>query len=61
VADTAYSNAYVFPSNTWIEPGRFLLLGGSNVPNRDLEVNFRLPLGICSEYKRLCAKGHDGL
>ena len=43
VADTAYSNAYVFPSNTWIEPGRFLLLGGSNVPNRDLEVNFRMP------------------
>jgi hypothetical protein len=43
VADAAYSNAYVFPSNTWIEPGRFLLLGGSNVPNRDLEVNFRMP------------------
>ncbi|MFY9180810.1 MAG: lamin tail domain-containing protein, partial [Kiritimatiellia bacterium] len=43
VADTAYSNAYVFPSNTWIEPGRFLLLGGSNMTNCDLEVNFRMP------------------
>ena len=43
VADTAYSNAYVFPSNTWIDPGRFLLLGGSLVTNRDLEVDFIMP------------------
>ena len=43
VADTAYSNAYVFPSNTWIDPGRFLLLGGSLVTNRDLEVDFTMP------------------
>jgi hypothetical protein len=43
VADTAFSNAYVFPSNTWIEPGRFLLLGGSLVTNRDLEVDFTMP------------------
>lgn len=43
VADTAFSNAYVFPSNTWIEPGRFLLLGGSQVANRDLEVDFTMP------------------
>ena len=43
VADTAFSNAYVFPSNTWIDPGRFLLLGGSLVTNRDLEVDFTMP------------------
>lgn len=43
VADTAYTNAYVFPSNTWIDPGRFLLLGGSLVTNRDLEVDFTMP------------------
>lgn len=43
VADTTYSNAYVFPSNTWIDPGRFLLLGGSLVTNRDLEVDFIMP------------------
>jgi len=43
VADTVYSNAYVFPSNTWIDPGRFLLVGGSLVTNRDLEVDFTMP------------------
>ncbi|MCZ7593312.1 MAG: DUF3238 domain-containing protein [Kiritimatiellae bacterium] len=43
VADTGYTNAYVFPPNTWIDPGRFLLLGGSLVTNRDLEVDFTMP------------------
>lgn len=43
VGDTAFTNAYAIPSNTWIDPGRFLLLGGSLVTNRDLEVNFTMP------------------
>ncbi len=43
VGDTSFSNAYVFPANTWLEPGRHLLLGGSLVENRDLEVNFQMP------------------
>lgn len=43
VGDTAFTNAYTIPSNTWIDPGRFLLMGGSLVTNRDLEVNFTMP------------------
>lgn len=43
VGDLSFTNAYVFPSNTWIDPGTYLLLGGSQVTNRDVQVDFTMP------------------
>ena len=59
VGDMDYTNAYVFPENTWLEPGRFLLLGGTQVTNRDVEVNFELPnrfIGDATAAVRLAAE-----
>lgn len=43
VASNAFGNAFVFPTNSWIQPGRCLLLGGSAVTNRDYAVSFTMP------------------
>jgi hypothetical protein len=43
VGDLSFTNAYEIPTNTVIQPGRYLLLGGSLVTNNDLEVEFTMP------------------
>ena len=43
VASNDFYDAYVIPTNTWIQPGHCLLLGGTNVANRDLTVSLAIP------------------
>jgi len=49
VGDITFTNAYEIPSNTWINPGRYLLMGGSSVTNSDLEVGFTMPNSFTNE------------
>ena len=43
VAGSNYATKLSFPSNTWIQPGHFILLGGSNVVESDFHADFNLP------------------
>jgi hypothetical protein len=43
VAGTNWETQVTFPSNTWMVPGHFLLVGGTNIPNADIEADFDLP------------------
>lgn len=43
VAGSNYATKLVFPSNAWIQPGQFILVGGPNVEGRDYLVYLDLP------------------
>ena len=43
VAGSNYATKISFPSNTWIQPGQFILVGGSNVEGRDYSADLDLP------------------
>ena len=43
VAGTNWETQVTFPSNTWMVPGHFLLIGGTNVPDADIEADLNLP------------------
>ena len=43
VAGSNYATKLSFPSNTWIQPGHFILVGGSNVAGSDYLASLDLP------------------
>ncbi len=43
VAGTNWETQLTFPSNTWMIPGHFLLIGGTNVANADIVAELALP------------------
>ena len=43
VAGSNYATKMSFSSNTWIQPGQFILVGGSNVEERDYSADLDLP------------------
>lgn len=43
VAGSNYATKLSFPSNTWIQPGHFILLGGFNVVESDFHTDLNLP------------------
>lgn len=43
VAGSHYATRLTFTNETWIAPGHFILIGGGNVPERDLWADLSLP------------------
>ena len=43
VASNDFSDALVFPTNSWIQPGHCLLIGGTSVSNRDHTASLTMP------------------
>lgn len=43
VASNDFSDAYIFSTNTWIQPGHCLLIGGTLVSNRDHTASLTMP------------------